>query len=240
MEQTNVLTKSIVFCDEDFCEYGILPSSLLREFQAVATTHADLLGVGYADMLKKNLLWVTMRIKFEIVEQPQKNVTFKLTTYPSSKNMFEYDRDFLIVDESGKELVKATSKWCLIDREKRRVVMVKDEFAPLIPNQAPLFEGRFLKTDLFEPKFLPDYSYIISFDDIDNNHHTNNISYAKMVQELLNCEKRNIKFFQINFLKETKESQRIDLYRQDDQNKLDILGKICESENSFSAHIEFD
>ena len=240
MEEINVFRKRIVFNDNDFGDFGILPSSLLAIFQDIAIEHSIILGISSKTMLEKNLFWVTMRTKFQIIKQPQKGEELELVTYPSSKNMLEYDRDYLIINNAGETLVKATSKWCLVSTKTRQPVMrVKDE--PFLPvsNLEPLFEGRFYKTEMFVPKFLPDLSYIISPQDIDENWHTSNVVYAKIIEKLLTCEKRKITFFQINYLKETLASQRLDLFRQDNENELNILGKICEGENSFSSLIKF-
>lgn len=239
MIEINELKEKIRFEVDDFDSFGVTTFAVLREFQKVSTKHAEILGLGFHKMIEKKLLWVTMRIKFEIVRQPKENESLEIVTYPSGKNMLEYDRDYLILDENNEIVIKGTSKWCLIDSEKRRVVRLMDDLAPVLLNKIPLFEGRFLKSETFEPEFLPDMSYLISQDDIDNNNHTNNTIYAKIVDKLLKGENKKISFCQINFLKETRLRDRLDMFKKNAENKLEILGKICEGEVSFSAHIDF-
>ena len=240
MKNIEKFCEDFCFCEEDFCGFGLKNFAVLKRFNDIAVKHAEALGVGFRDMMQRNFLWVTMRIKYQVLMQPKPNQKLKLVTYPSGKNFLEYDRDYLIFDEDENLILKGTSKWCIIDCEKRRIVRLVDELAPVLPETKPIFEGKFFKTDTFEPEFLADYSYTINANDIDRNQHTNNTVYAKMVDTLLKNEKRNLKFFQINFLKESLLNDRIDLFTKQEKNCVDVLGKICEGEKSFSCHIEFE
>ena len=234
----STFTKTFCFEKDDYEKLGVSPDKVLKLFESVATEHAKKMGVGFEEMLSKNLLWVTMRIKYEVVNQPSPETNYKIATYPSSKNMMEYDRDYLITDENGKVFIKGQSKWCLIDAKTRHLVRMIQSIT--LSKQKPLFEERFLKTDIFEPQFLPDHRYKITEDDIDNNRHTNNTVYAKLVAYLLRNESREIKFFQINFLKECVLDDSLELFlKQDAGNEFSALGRFFNKENSFSAKIKF-
>lgn len=231
--------QSFCFKNEDFFDYGISPFAVLKVFNLASANHAQILGVGFDNMLKKKLLWVSMRIKFQVLKMPKPHQKLFVITYPSGKNMLEYDRDFLIVDEDDNILIKGMNKFCLINSQTRRVAKITDIDAPILNDQQPCFEGRFLKTETFQPQNLADYSYQILPDDIDVNGHTNNTIYAKVAQKLFEKETRKIQFFQINFLKETMSESRLDIYKKEIENGLNILGKICEGETSFSCYVEF-
>lgn len=240
MTKNIIYKEKIQFKKEDFFGYGISPFAVLKAFNEASTNHAELIGVGFEDMLKKNLLWVSMRIKFQILQMPKPNQELFVVTYPSGKNMLEYDRDFLIVDANDNLLIKGMNKFCLINSETRRVSKLMDIDAPVLDNQQPCFEGRFLKTDTFEPEHLADYTYQILPEDIDLNGHTNNTIYAKVAQKLFEDQTKKLQFFQINFFKETLLGNRLDVYKKQGTDSLDIVGKICEGENSFGCHVEFE
>ena len=70
--------ESFAFKKEDFFSYGISPYAVLKVFNTASTNHAELIGVGFEDMLKKNLLWVSMRIKFQILQMPNQTKNFLL------------------------------------------------------------------------------------------------------------------------------------------------------------------
>ena len=52
------------FKESDFCGKNILPHSVFKAFENIATKHSVLLGVGYDDIIKNNLL---TRIKIFII-----------------------------------------------------------------------------------------------------------------------------------------------------------------------------
>ena len=93
--------------------------SILNIFQDVSAVHGEELGVGYKQMLDKNLYWVLSRIKFDIIKMPNLNQTVVVETWPQVKGRIDFDRDMRILSEDGDVLITATSKWCVIDCVKR-------------------------------------------------------------------------------------------------------------------------
>lgn len=84
-KQSNKFVEEFLFDQTDFENFGVSPYSVLSIFQDVATKHAEALGVGFSSMLQKKLLWVTMRIKFEVLKDINANEKYKIVTYPSGK-----------------------------------------------------------------------------------------------------------------------------------------------------------
>ena len=60
-------TKMILYNSYFDVNDKISPKSILNIFQDVASYHAGEIGVGYEDMLAKNLYWVLSRIKYDII-----------------------------------------------------------------------------------------------------------------------------------------------------------------------------
>ena len=106
-EQKIAFFEEFCFGNEDFSKIGLKPFSILQIFQDASTKHADILGVGFEAMLSKHLLWITMRIKYEILRLPQANEKLTIKTYPSGKNRMEYDREYLIFDADGNKIGRA-------------------------------------------------------------------------------------------------------------------------------------
>lgn len=239
MSNNFVYTEQIVFNNDSFQQSNINPHALFKVFTHMATKHAELLGVGFNDMLKQNLLWVTMRVKYQIVGQLTPNTTYNISTFPQAKNMLEFDRDFLITDINGNVAVKATSKWCVIDCTTRRLSRLQNIDVPCADMQ-PVFEGKFLKTETFQPAGAPDFTYQVLPEDIDSNGHMNNSIYARIVFEALRQNKaKQIQTFQLNFLKEAMLGEKIDVYLQYTPQGVYATGKRCEKDISFSAFLSF-
>lgn len=67
------LTKEVTVTINDLDGYDYLkPSSILDFAQLVASKHAESLGMGFEDFIKKDLIWVVVRNYFEIIK-PIKN-----------------------------------------------------------------------------------------------------------------------------------------------------------------------
>ena len=237
MEQI-IYKEKISFDKTDFANENLNPYSIFKAFTQMATKHAQILGVGFDQMIKKNLLWVTMRVKYEVVGKILPQEVYEIITFPQSKNMLEFDRDFLLKDLSGNILLKGTSKWCVIDSKTRRIARTSAIELPCADIK-PVFDEKFLKTEIFVPQTAPDFSYKVVSDDIDSNGHMNNSIYARIVFDALRLGKnKEIKTFQLNFLHEAMLNNRIDLYAKQTQEGICVVGKLCEAENCFSALVK--
>lgn len=239
MENLSEFEKEFCFEPSDFVGENVKPSAILQQFQDVAVKHATLLGCGFDEMIKKDLIWVLMRTKYQMQSHPRPNQMLKIKTYPSGKNMLEFDRDFLILDMDGNVILKGTSKWCFINFKTRRIAKMDLIGDISLPDSKPLFEGRFLKNELFEPEYLADATYKILPEHIDGNNHTNNTVYAKMIEPFC-LNNKNLKFFQINFLEESHLGDLLDIYAKNIDGGMEFLGKFREGKPSFFVKVKFE
>ena len=57
-----------------FDRYGRMqPAAMLEIFQDLAISHAEELGIGRSAMLEKNVVWVVIRTKLEVLREPKYN-----------------------------------------------------------------------------------------------------------------------------------------------------------------------
>ena len=230
------ISENISFTEKDFEKGNLKFDSVLKKFEHIAVKHAESVGVGFEDMLKQNLLWVALRIKYQILNNPLPDEQLILTTFASGKNILEFDRDFVIESNHG-ILIKGTSKWCLIDKDTRRIskLICLSPFDNLL--QKPTFEEKFLKTETFETEDeQPQFEYIVKQEDIDKNGHMNNTVYAKILQS---PNEKYINFFQINYMREALVNQKILVYRKEFESKTIFIGKFDDNTVSFTAEIRF-
>ena len=228
----------VSFDKNDFFDGNVKPSAVLRIFQDVAVAHANILGVGFDDMLKKNLLWVVLRIKYKVLSCPFQNEPLTVTTNPSAKTMLDFDRDFEVKNTSGKVLIQGTSKWCFIDSRTRRLAKLQIFDCLTHFDREPLFADKFLKSPTFEPTQSENFVYEVKKKDIDSNGHMNNKVYAKLVEKLLSQEQFDISFFQINYVKEAMFGDKISVFKKANQDSFLVLGKLQGGEVSFFAELK--
>ena len=125
--EKNVFEKEFELRISDFdCFDKIKPSVILDFFQDVAGEHADILSVGFNDLIKKDLIWVLVRTKYEVIKEPTLYSKIKVRTWPHPKGRIDFDRDYLILDENNNVLIKGTSKWVIVNYKTRRLSLTKD------------------------------------------------------------------------------------------------------------------
>ncbi|MBO4352237.1 MAG: acyl-CoA thioesterase, partial [Eggerthellaceae bacterium] len=141
----------------DFDRYGRMqPAAILDIFQDLAIAHAESLGIGRAAMLERGVVWVVIRMKLEMLGEPRPDSVVSVRTWPHSLSKFSFIRDFLMRDEDGAELVKATQEWVLMNFETRRFAPARDVYkGPDDFDEARAFERKPRKIADFEAEGAP-------------------------------------------------------------------------------------
>ena len=214
--------------------------SILNIFQDIASIHAEEIGVGYLAMLEKNMYWVLSRIKFDIIKMPEINQTVIAETWPHEKGRVDYDRDYLIESLDGKPLVKASSKWCVINFKTRRIALgggveyPEGEYFPQIN-----YEGGLKKIADFD---ISDCGKFVGFageSSLDHNGHVNNAKYLEFILDAISIEKgEKIKAIEINYINELTVGCYEIYYKKEGNNRL-IKG-LSQGKESFRAIFEIE
>ena len=237
----NRWSKEYTLRASDFDKYNcILPSAVLDLFQDAAGQHAEEIGVGFADMIKRSYLWVLTRVKFKIISAPKRYQTVSVKTWPLEPNRLNYRREYCIEDENGNKLIIGSSEWVVIHSEKRRFISVPDlyNFSDGFHNEV-MFEEKLSKIPDFESS---DVSYTINagFCELDLNNHVNNTKYANFVFNAINpTEKELLESFQIDYRKEVVQGTQLDIYYSKDDNNILAKGQNTNGDTMFACKIEF-
>ena len=217
---------------------NLRPSAVLDMFQSVASEHATKLSVGYNELLQNDCVWVLLRMRYDVV----KNVCFGVEnvvvkTWPHEAGRVDYDRDFCIESIAGERLVKASSKWCVINMQTRRIA-VDNAVYPLDEYYKEVVYPEGLKklpmVDLDGADVFEGYA---GHSCLDHNGHVNNVKYNDFILDAIKLEKgESIKSFEINYINEMQVG-KFTLYVKKEDNKRLIRGFFNEKE-SFRAEIE--
>jgi acyl-ACP thioesterase len=197
--------------------------SVLNIFQDVAGRHADDIGVGYLDMLNKNLYWILSRIKYDVIKSPVPNQTVIVETWPHEKGRIDFDRDFKISSEVGETLIIGTSKWCVIDTVTRSLQRTENvnyigEVHPEIN-----YDDKFGKISVPNENLTEQFAHIVRFSDLDHNKHMNNTNYALIATN--SVDNKQFTHFEINFLSECLLGDTINVFYTNTENGEVVLGK---------------
>ncbi len=223
----------------DFDRFSeIKPSAVLDLFQDIAGVHATELGIGFQSMLEKKLLWVVMKVKYQVIKRPEIYQSVIVRTWPKEPHRIDFEREYLILSEDNEVLIKGISQWAVINSETRKLAKADDLYVNI--------DGFCEKSNFDEKlKRLPiiengesTYKVNSAFSELDTNGHVNNIKYADYVVNAVSPDSPlNIEELQMDFHKEIMCGETTDIFIQEDNGQ--ILAKGVQGDNvMFTCRID--
>ena len=105
----------------------------------------------------------------------------QIQSWPSGEGRLFVYRDYLVRNDQGKELVRGSSSWVMIDIEKRKPVSVANNFPLKASDDLPRMPLEKHKINLLTQSTTQRTK--VGFSDIDVNQHTNNVKYVEWALE---------------------------------------------------------
>ncbi|RPJ09447.1 MAG: hypothetical protein EHM28_01495 [Spirochaetaceae bacterium] len=102
--------------------------------QDTAGVHANLLGFGVGDLLRKNMTWMLSRFRLEILRRTDCGEDITVTTWPSgSEKLFTY-REFSVTDRQDRLVAKSSTAWLTIEikpeNQAKKILRPQKELEP--------------------------------------------------------------------------------------------------------------
>ena len=233
-------------CYDTDAAWRLKPSSFMNLAQEAAGRHAVHLGFGYDDLIKTNTAWILSRVHVEFIDVPKWRDDITLTTWHKGLNRLFFLRDFLFPDAQGRERVKATTSWLVLNLETRRLVRdpkLMEDGTICTENVIGTPADKVVMPKEAEPEFVMDH--IVAYSDIDTNAHANNAMYMQWAMDAVDYQTastRPVKEFTINFNHETKAGDKVSIYRVSEEREdglhIFIEGRLPETQ-SFIVEIVF-
>ncbi|MCM1110843.1 MAG: thioesterase [Clostridium sp.] len=154
---------------------------LVRQIIDVAVEHANRIHVGYSDLQSIGALWVLSRITIKIDRMPRIEENYSLLTWVESFSRIFSERNFVILDGSGRPVGYARTLWVGINLETRRpadlsqLVVGRDLTSP---RECP-FEAQPKLREFTEATDIEHYRFVPT--DIDFNRHVNSTRYIELI-----------------------------------------------------------
>ena len=221
--------------DFDCCD-RLQPSSVMDLFQDVAGIHAVQLGVGFDDLIARQMIWVLTKVKYELVGRAARYQRVRVRTWPLPPSRVNFRREYRIEALDGTPIVNGTSEWVVVHSEKRRVLPA-DNLYPEGEEYClqQLFEGRLRKVPAFETagegqRVLPTFTHL------DINGHVNNTQSADPVMDLRQLPpQQEVTTFQIDYHREVLQGMPLQMYLQRQGDAILGCGKSEAGVNMFSC-----
>ena len=228
------IVKHRLTCYETDAAWRLKPASFMNMAQEAAGCHAVELGFGYDDLIASNTAWILSRVRVDFLDTPLWREDMTLTTWHKGLNRLFFLRDFIMTDVNGKERVKATTSWLVMNLETRR--LVRD---PKLMEDGTICTDNAIETPADkvqmpkdkEPVFV--MNHLVSYSDVDTYGHTNNAMYMHWAMDAVDYEissQRPVKSFTINFNHETKPGDLVAISKvvveQEDERHVFVEGKV--------------
>lgn len=202
--------------------------SIFNYMQGATGAHANSIGFGGADILRKGYSWVISRYRMSVTRLPGLFEKFTITTWRSGESGNFAIREFSITDEKGNMLIQATSSWMLIDVRKREPVKPSDMFPGYPVNPERALDDKFLSIpEISESCNIKEFG--VRRNDLDMNYHVNNSIYSAWILEVgedLN-EGKKIKDIVLNFRGEIRYGENVVSYAVRDDNGRVLHKLVC-------------
>ena len=233
-------------CYETDASWRLKPASFMDLAQEAAGQHAVYLGFGYDDLIKTNTAWILSRVNIHFIDTPKWREEVTLTTWHKGLDRLFFLRDFIMTDKDGRERVKATTSWLVLNLETRR--LVRD---PKLMEEGTVCGEHVLETPADKVQMPKDVEpelameHVVAYSDVDMLGHTNNAMYMQWSMDAVEYDlvsERSVKELTINFNHETKAGDKVAIYRasveREDGLHVYIEGKV-ESVSAFCVELIF-
>lgn len=183
--------------------------AILAILEDVACIHSDIAGYGVTNIDETHVTWLLLEWKVQIIKRPKYGDKVIAKTWSKASKKCYAFRDFEVCNEKGEIIIRASSKWVLMDVEKCKIVTIQDEIMGKYEPELDLksFEDEEFKKNREPEKCEMQTLYKVKKNDIDINNHMHNINYIDLANEILPeyiCKKGELDYIRITYKKEIK------------------------------------
>ncbi len=201
--------------------------------QEIAWEHAHILGFGFEHLRQDQLFWVLSRLLVKIDRRPLWKEEFTLETWSRGTDGFFAYRDYRFLDKHGKEIIKATSSWLVLDLETKRIQRLNHH------KNFPAYQESVLgcnagKVEPAEAKENLIY-FPVLFNEIDINQHFNTGRYLERINNSYTSEfheKHQLTELEVNFVREGMPDDYLAVNRQEVTNRDHLCSVIRKSDGN--------
>ena len=198
---------------------------VFRALMDMAAIHAELIGVGFADMAKRGLFWLTVKTRIDFFERPRMSEEVKLVTWPEAPERIRGNRSYL-VKKDGRTVITGRTEWAVINVETGKLAPMKGVYPEeLALTQPPAGTEPFSRIpDEFSPEECCG-SYRVVSTDIDVGRHMNNAAYVKALMGFFSnteLESMDIRSMEVLFKAPCFEGDELKVFRRSTETGWDL------------------
>lgn len=197
--------------------------SLADLLQEIAWRHADSEDFG-RNLLENQQMWVLSRFEIKVSKFPRWGDKIRIFTGGRGAEKLFAFREFLVWDQEEKVLARAMSSWLLLHTQTKRIQKPESVLPPELfdPSKKPSWQPEKLS---FRGHLIGEEEIKVQHSDLDLNHHVNNTSYIRWVENSLSEFGLKAKEISINYLSECHAGDRVVLSASRVEDDIFVLGE---------------
>lgn len=189
--------------------------------QYLATVNSRKNGYDRENLVQSsNGFWIVSKIRINFKSVPKLNDKVHMKTWEIKPGRIIIPRDFEFSDMEGNVLFSATSEWCILDldthRPRRLDSTVVDTEGDFISYRCDAGEFNRLRYEVNEADLC--FKRTIRSSDIDENGHTNNVIYSRIVTDCFTTDflhKNTVSSYELHFISESREADELLVYKKE-------------------------
>lgn len=212
-------------------------SAIFQMMQDAAVKNSKLMNADYAEMMKKNLIWVVVLQKVDILRHPENGETITIESWPGRPMHTLMPRYYRFLDAEGETIINGSALWVLVDVDERRMINPeeRDIILPYLVTgyETPRPRAPKGSTDIHAGEFTVPFSFL------DLNGHMNNCRYFDISEDILPpaLEGRRLKTVTAEYSSEIRLSETVSLNYGFKENKYLVTGDT--DKNCFKIQFEY-
>ena len=177
-------TSNIRFSEVD-SDKRLTLTSLINFFQDCTIFHSESLHAGFDYLEPRHKCWVLSSWQVIIHRLPKFGEKVLIGTWPYGFSTLSGDRNFVLQNEAGENLVVANSFWVFTDTDTKRPAKLDPDYVAMYPME-PALPMEYAPRKIALPEECTEETcFTITRQHLDTNHHVNNAQYIQMAEVYL-------------------------------------------------------
>lgn len=207
--------------------------SVLNSLYLIQDMMTEYFGFLKSDniILKKenNAIWVLTKTKVHFNKYPTWRDVIEGTVFTTGIKPIRLETETQFQDKDKNILFYANQEICVIDLTDRKIRKINTVNYPTgVQIKEGINKEKYLRLNTEFTEADKVYEQKIHSTDIDFSYHTNNVSYVKYILNSLNSDfidSHKITDFEVHYINESKEGQKLSIYKKIKDNEIEFLIK---------------
>lgn len=178
---------------------------------------------------ENNAIWVLAKTKVHFNKYPKWRDLIEGTVFTTGIKPIRVETGAQFKDKDNNALFYANQETCVIDLTDRKIRKINTVNYPTgVQIKEGINKEKYLRLNTEFTEADKVYEQKIHSTDIDFSYHTNNVSYVKYILNSLNSDfidSHKITDFEIHYINESKEGQKLSIYKKIKDNEIEFLIK---------------